>query len=127
MVCLSGKVVTAGHPLNWSTMTRKCRPSTSPMSVWMISNGLVAGWCFFSGSAGNDGSWLTHSSHVDAALVMSTSMFGQYIDKRARCRIFEAPWCMLSNVWSVSLTKMRGRTMRGPYTNMSSQSSMANP
>jgi hypothetical protein len=74
---LSGKVVTAGHPLNWSTMTRKCRPSTSPMSVWMISNGLVAGCCFFSGSAGSDGSWLTHFSHDDAALVISTSMFGQ--------------------------------------------------
>ena len=80
VVCLSEKVVTAGHPLNWSTMT---------MSVWMILNGLVAGWCFFSGSAGSDGSWLTHSSHVNAALVMSTSMFGQYIDKRARCRILK--------------------------------------
>jgi hypothetical protein len=42
-VFLSVNMVTAGQPLNWSTITRKWRPSTSPRSAWRISNGRVAG------------------------------------------------------------------------------------
>jgi hypothetical protein len=38
---------------------------------------VVADLCFFSGSAGSDGILLTHSSHVDATLVMSSTLSGQ--------------------------------------------------
>lgn len=98
VVCWSGKVVTAGHLLNWSTMTKKGRPSTSLMSKWRISNGLVAGWCFLSGSAGNE-----LLRPVLAMKVINTCV----------CAFLRQLWI-----------RERRKTIRGPYTNIPSLSSM---